>query len=201
LSSLLSNTDLPPLNIDLSGNGTVLAQTFSGGTAAANPVNGGGATWSTAANCVTIHTSPDGSQIGCNAALNDQSPTPATSQLFANSSGSQGTALPGWVMGWLDGGHILVNHYKLFGGNLPLFDHATVNDSTGAELSTSGLPALKSVQVLAVDSVYSQDRNAIYSVSSGAATWLSGTVSRGVGAVSGSNVIFTSGPYVLALSH
>ena len=194
-----NNTDLPPVNIDLSGNGSVLAQTFTGATAAANPASGGGATWSTAANCVTIHTSPDGSQLGCNAALNNQSPTPATSQLFANSSGSQGTPLTGWVMGWLDAGHILVNHYKLVGGNLPQFDHATVNDPTGAELSTSGLPFLLSVQVLALNSIYSQDRNAIYSVDTGATNWLSATQSRGVGAVAGSNVVFAAGPYVLSL--
>lgn len=196
-----NNTDLPPLSIDLSSNGAVLAQTFSGGTAAANPVNGGGPTWSTAANCITIHTSPDGSQIGCNAGLSGQLPAPATAQLFANSAGSQGTALSGWIMGWLDAGHILVNHYKLSGGTLPVFDHATVNDSTGAELSTSGLPWLSSVQVLAPNSVYSQDRNAIYSVDTGAVSWLSATQSYRVGAVSGSNVVFEAGPYVLALSH
>lgn len=196
-----NNNDLPPLDIDLSANGAVLAQTFSGGTAAANPATGGGPTW-TGSGCDSIHLSPDGTLIACNASLGAfPAPTPATSNLFANSNGSPGTAIDGWVLGWLDVGHILVDHYAFFAHSTPMFDHATVDSPAGVELSTSKLPALATVQALTPDSVYSPEQNAILSVGSGATTWLSATRSGQIGAVAGSNVIFTSGQYVLSLPH
>jgi hypothetical protein len=196
-----NNNDLPPLDIDLSADGAVLAQTFSGGAAAANPATGGGPTW-TGSGCDSIHLAPDGTEIACNASLRAfPAPTPATSNLFANTIGSPGTALDGWVLGWLDADHILVDHYYFFANITARFDHATVNSPTGAELSTSKLPALATVQALTPDSVYSPEWNAIFSVGSGAATWLSATHSGQIGAVAGSRVIVTSGQYVLSLPH
>jgi len=196
-----NNTDPPPLQIDLSANGAVFGQIFSGGLAAAAPATGGTPTWTTAGNCIEIHLSPDGTQIGCNAPGQPfPASTPYTWQLFANSSVSQGMSLDGQVSAWLDSGHILVDHYYFFAHITPMFSHATINSSTGAELSTSDLPSLAPpVQVLAPDSVYSREQNAILTVGSNTATWLSATRTGQIGAVSGSNVIFASGHYVLSL--
>jgi hypothetical protein len=185
-----NNIDLPSPDIDLSASGTVLAQTFQ-----ANSITGGAPTWTVPSGsyCATIRLSPDGTQIACaDGSLN--------SQLFANTSGSAGTAINGIAVGWLDNGHVLVNHYVREPGNR-VFDHATVDSPTGVELSQPPLPELPFVQVLGADSVYSQDRNSIYTVSSGAATWLSPTASRGIGAVAGANVVFASGHSVLSLPH
>jgi hypothetical protein len=197
-----NNNDPLPLDIDLSADGSVLAQTFGSGAAAVNPAAGGGPTWTAPGNCVGIHLSPDGSQVGCN---NQMRPFPATSpttwQLFPNSNGSQGITLDGWALGWVDAGHILVNHDYFFANFTPMFRYTSVNSATGAELSKPALPPLAVMQPLPPDSIYSQEQNAIFAVGSGTATWLSPTLNRQVGAVAGPNVVFTSGHYVLSLPH
>ena len=174
-------------------------------TTAVNPAAGGGPTWTAGGNCIGIHLSPDGTQVGCN---NQQvsfpaipGMSPATWQLFPNSSAAQGTSLDGWALGWLDAGHILVDHYYFLGGFMPLFLRTSVNSATGAELSTPQLPPLAVMQTLGPDSIYSQEQNAIFAVGSGTATWLSPTLTRQVGAVAGPNVVLTAGHYVLSLPH
>lgn len=204
ISTWPMNTGDPvPTDIRLSGSGNVLGQVFGGG-AQTNPVTGGGAIWtSTGATCPGLRLSSDGSHIACAANGSGQ---PEGYALSDNSTqiyniGGQGATLSGLAAGWVDGGHLLVNNFKLLGGGPGvIFNGATVYDPAGNFLAISPLPWVADFQGLTADSIYSAKLNSILSVTSGQATWISGNSSRGIGAVAGSNVVFASGAQVLALS-
>ena len=81
-----------------------------------------------------------------------------------------------------------------------LYTGASIYDATGQMIGSSTLPELHAIQAVSSSLVYSPERNAIYSLTSGAATWSSGSPlnNETAGAVSGSNVVFSSGNFVLA---
>jgi hypothetical protein len=110
------------------------------------------------------------------------------------------TAVPGWAVGWIDDGRLLVNNYAA-GPVFAVFSGCTIYDPTGIKLATPALPELQELQAVTSDSVYSARKNAIFSLTTGASTWTSADPSVGVGAVSGSFVVFESGSRVLAESY
>ena len=66
----------------------------------------------------------------------------------------------------------------------------------GAYLGKTALPGMLYMGFVPPDAVYGGDR--ISSITSGATTWMSGNSPTGVGAISGSQVVFGSGNFLLA---
>jgi hypothetical protein len=137
-----------------------------------------------------VRLSPDGTQV---AVSNAKSATSVTN-LYSN--GTLVTAVPGWVVGWLDNSRVLVNSYTQT-NNAPMYNGSTIYSSSGAQLSAPSLPELQSLQVVSADSVYDPGSNAIYSTTTGMATWTSPSPSTEVGAIAGSSVVFASGSQVV----
>ncbi|HEY1807195.1 MAG TPA: hypothetical protein VGG42_01475 [Acidobacteriaceae bacterium] len=74
--------------------------------------------------------------------------------------------------GWIDNDRLLVNAYA---DNTPgpVYTGATIYSPTGAIVGTPALPELWIVQPIDSDTIYSPERNALYSVSTGQAAWTS----------------------------
>lgn len=205
-----------PLDISLSGSGTVLGQVLEGSTGTdMRQVSGispsSAVIWSDSGvgqqKFDQIRLSPDGTLIA-----------PATGPFGDKTSGANiikngtlVTAVLGWPLGWLDNNRLIVNTYDRTNAQLGVnpYQGAVIYDATGKQLATSAIPELHEIQPLTADTIYSPELNTIYSVSSGAAIWSSGynptlvggDNGRGVGAVAGGYVVFETGPRILALSH
>jgi hypothetical protein len=201
-----------PFEISLSGSGTVLGQvlaTFNsqggGGVSCSRQVtaaNGGPVLWSdtfmtganpflTACAGLPVRLSPDGSGVAVSNNLS------ATSGTNIYSNGTLVTAVPGWVVGWLDNNRILVNNYMMMNGAMPQYLSSAIYSSTGAKLAAPALPQLLSLDVVSADSVYDPGSNAIYSTTTGMTIWSSASATLRVGAIAGANVVFASGSQVL----
>ena len=197
-----NNIDLPPVTIDLSGSGTVLGQAFTGGTAAANPVTGGAATWTATGNCAVVRLSPDGSHIACPAAVDRPFDINlSATQLFDNGNSTAVATVDGLGLGWLDDAHLLAGKYTVGPPKQIGLDSSgdTLYSPAGTVLGTAALPDLHDIQVVTADSIFSPADNTIFAVSSSSSLWMSPDPTRGLGAVAGANVIFASGHQVLAL--
>lgn len=81
-----------------------------------------------------------------------------------------------------------------------LYTGASVYDATRHLLSSTPLRELQSIQAISSSLVYAPQRNAIYSLISGAATWSSGSPlnNETTGAIAGPNVVFSSGNFLLS---
>ena len=108
-------------------------------------------------------------------------------------------AVPGWAVGWIDNSRLLVNSYT--SGRQLVYAGSTIYDPTGAKVATPPLPELREFQVATSDWIYSAQQNTIYSLTTGVAVWTSPNPSAGIGAVSGSNIVFESGTRVLVESY
>lgn len=186
--------------ISLSGSGTVLAQlpsNTSGCDAAAVAVTGGAPIWCDTTGTVNnVQLSPDGTLVAASTSPYS-APNPTTS-VYKN--GVLTTSVPGWVVGWLDNTRFLASNYQeeaapphntVYLGNI-------IYSSQGSVLSTPSLPEISEIDVVSADAVYSPELNTIFSLTTSAPTWLSGNPSTGVGAVSGSQIVFASENLVLA---
>ncbi len=142
-----------------------------------------------------IRLSPSGSLIAFSNGPLD--PTAAT-QVFRN--GVLSTAMPGSPVEWLTETRVLVNTYINTKVGVR-YDACFIYDDLGNKMSSPALPELRRVQSLGADSLYSPDKNSIFSVTTGAATWTTSTPSRSVGAVAGPFVVFASGAVVRAEPH
>jgi hypothetical protein len=199
-----------PAQITLSASGTALSQvldTFNsvGLTGCSRQVTastGGSVLWSDTIQAPasptvlcspapSVRLSPDGTEV---AVSNNKSTTSATN-IYDN--GTLVTAVTGWVVGWLNDSDILVNDYTPIINGIT-FSGSVIYDSAGTKIAAPPLPELQSLQIVSTDSVYDPGSNAIYSTTTGLATWTSANPSTGVGAVAGSNVVFASGSNVVA---
>jgi hypothetical protein len=164
------------------------------------PVAGGPAIWSETIPGVFVGTtdpgpirlSPDGTLVAVS-----ELKTPSfnsTTKIYKN--GVLVTAVPGWVVGWVDDNQVLVNQYISNHLN-SVYDHATLYNAMGTQLSQLTLPELKGIQPVTSSSVYSPDLNEIFSLTTGQATWSSPYPSQQTGAVSGSYIVFEAGNRVL----
>lgn len=138
-----------------------------------------------------IRLSSDGTKV----AVSNSKSTASATNLY--NRGTLVTAVPGWAVGWLDDSRILVNSYTLTHTSPVTYSGSTIYSSSGSKLGAPPLPELQSLQIVSADSVYDPGSNAIYSTTTGMATWTSASPSTGVGAVAGSNVVFASGSQVL----
>jgi len=193
-----------PFEITLSGSGTALGQVLSTSTGTCSrqvtAVTGGPVLWSDtflpASSCVgvPIRLSPDGTKV----AVSDNKSATSGTNVYSN--GALVTAVPGWVVGWLDDSRILVNNYTLSRFDIVTYTDTTIYSSSGTKLGAPPLPELQSLQIVSAGSVYDPVSNVMYSTTTGMATWTGASPSTGVGAVAGSNVVFASGSQVLVQS-
>jgi hypothetical protein len=139
--------------------------------------------------------SPDGTFIG----VSNQSIVGAGAISYSTNilhNGTLVTAVPGFAIGWIDNGRILVNQYSATGDLIVGYTGAAIYSSAGVQLATPPLPELHGIQTLTTDSVYDPFHNAIYSLTTGQPVWTGSFGSYGLGAVVGSYVVYqTGGPY------
>jgi hypothetical protein len=185
----------------LSGSGAYLAENVVGLNpppcfAQENPITGGTPLWCDVTGTLDqVQLSPDGTLVAA-------SPGFAMSTLTTIYSGGKSVAsVNGWVVGWLSNDTFLVNTFSYSMGENTL-SGSVIYNSSGELQSSLTLPQIQSIQVVSPTSIYSPAFNSIYSTASGAVTWTSGSAGSSsavpLGAVAGSEVVFTSGNYVLA---
>jgi hypothetical protein len=203
--------------IALSGSGTVLGELFSTNdpcVAQTIPSGGGSTLWcnSQAESGITqLALSPDGTLVAASTSTPNllDSAIPTVS-IYSN--GTLTTSIAGYGVVWLDNQTLLVNTYvngNMASGGIPIFASAVLYSPAGQLLSTTGLPGSNVLQPIpptggsTPSTVYSPTYNAIYSVSSGAELWSSGSIPDPWfgGAVSGANVIFPAGNLIVAEPH
>jgi hypothetical protein len=154
--------------------------------------------------------SPDGTLV----AVSNQPPETGAGVLTSTNiykNGILSTSLSGWAVGWIDNGRLLVNNYDPNGGGDGKYIGSNIYGPTGAVLAAPPIPELLSFQVVtpqvtAPDLLYSPGLNSIISLSSGAATWMSGSPAGSSdeffqGSVAGDQIVFQSGNLVLAEPH
>jgi hypothetical protein len=197
-------------DFSLSGSGTVLGQTVGTSNATSLQVGpvGGPATWSSSGTTTTfIKMSPDGTSWAVSAGTSGANSS--TTNVFKN--GVLATAIQGWLVGWIDNNRLLVNVYGPLTSIGYPYLNAIISDSTGATLATLPLPESKRrIQSLGSELIYSPDRNAIYSLSTGQSVW-SGPIGLPIpdttdrpsnqGGVAGSYVVFAYGSKILVDTH
>lgn len=111
------------------------------------------------------------------------------------------TVIPGFGVGWLDNGRILVNHYATGPGNVIQYNGCSIYSPAGVVLAAPPLPELNNIQKAGTDTVYDPSRNAIYSLTTGQPAWTGSFPTSGVGAVAGAYVVYASGHTVVVESH
>jgi hypothetical protein len=172
----------------------------SGCAAETVAVAGGAPLWCGNASGV-VQISPDGTLV---AASSGEGPG-ATTTIYTN--GALTTAVNGWVVGWLDNTRVLAEQFGpgVSKGPSPVYEGANIFSSSGTDLGSPPIPWLQSLQPVTSDSIYSSSTNTIMSLTTGATLWASANTSclfayncLSVGAVTGSQVIFTTGALVLA---
>jgi hypothetical protein len=200
--------------IALSGSGTVLGELFSTNdpcVAQTIPSGGGSTLWcnNQALSGITqLALSPDGTLVAASTPTsNGISNTFPTVSIYLN--GTLTTSISGYGVVWLNNQTLLVNTYANGNEGIPDFVSANLYSPTGQLISTTGLPGSNVLQPIAPtgggtpSTVYSPTYNAIYSLSSGAELWSSGSIPDPWfgGAVSGADVVFPAGNLIVAEPH
>ncbi|MGA7256725.1 MAG: hypothetical protein WBX09_08770, partial [Terracidiphilus sp.] len=152
---------------------------------------------------VSVNLSPDGTL----AAVTEGALPDSVVTIYQN--GTEVAAVTGAADGWIDDGRLLVNNYAYVGTQeFPSYINSTIYSSTGANLATVTLADAPSYfQTVTSDTYYDPAVNAIYSLTTGKATWTSPypfiTPSGGGwgGAVAGSYVVFESEGQVIAVPY
>jgi hypothetical protein len=194
----------------LSGSGTTFGQiqAFVPSNGTANytlqvaPVAGGPAIWSNSPQNLygPILLSPDGTLT----AVTTGSLQSSAVTIYQN--GRQIVAVAGVGVGWIDNGRLLVNN---FNGSGDTYLGCTIYSPTGTALASPPLPQLLSIQPVTSDTVFAPAQSAIYSLTTGKATWTnpytpdSGNARGGawIGAVAGPYVVFELEGRVIAVSY
>jgi hypothetical protein len=195
-------------DFSLSGSGGILGQVLlslpgSGGdiyTREVSGISGSPTVWTDTGNSTPIELSPDGMLIAVGNVLPPSAGSNLTTNIFKN--GVLVSAVPGYGEGWIDNGRLLVANYVQNGKEPTIFAGSTISDSTGATLTNlpPTLPPISNPLFPTSDSVYDSDTNAIYSLTTGLATWQGPIPENGnprLGAVAGSAVVYESGHQVI----
>jgi hypothetical protein len=153
--------------------------------------------------------SPNTAQVSPNGTLVAISTAPSrggtTTNIYTN--GALTTAVPGWAVGWLDNTRLLAEQFGQENENFnPVYEGTAIFSSSGTNLGSAPIPQLQTLQV-AGGSIYAPQTNTIVSLTTGSLIWASADASCGsndslcdatsAGAVTGSQVIFSSGALVL----
>lgn len=118
----------------------------------------------------------------------------AVTNIYKN--GTLLSAVPRFAVGWFDNSRVLVNEYQVT-SHFVTYQDADLYSPEGTLLASSTIPELFVVQPITPDLAYSPMKNAVFSLSAGQAEWTSPYPSQGVGAISGSYVVFESLGHVL----
>jgi hypothetical protein len=191
--------------ISLSGSGTVLAVTGPGLGCEAEAItvsSGAPIVCSTMGSPNTAQVSPNGTLVAISTA---PSRGGTTTNIYTN--GALTTAVPGWAVGWLDNTRLLAEQFGQENENFnPVYEGTAIFSSSGTNLGSAPIPQLQTLQV-AGGSIYAPQTNTIVSLTTGSLIWASADASCGsndslcdatsAGAVTGSQVIFSSGALVL----
>jgi hypothetical protein len=203
------NNSATPFLVDfsLSGSGGTLGQVLlslpgSGDfyTREVTGISGSPTVWTDSGNSTPIDLSPDGTLIAVGNVLPPSAGSNLTTNIFKN--GSLVAAVSGYGEGWIDNDRLFVANYVQNGKEPTIFAGSTIYDSAGATLASipPTLPPISNPLFPTSDSVYDADTNAIYSLTTGLATW-QGPVPQNVnpklGAVAGSAVVYESGHQVI----
>jgi hypothetical protein len=182
----------------LSASGTVLgrviSQSGSGNHAReVTPLAGSPVIWSDSIGgtpSAPIYVSPNGALIAVSTDTNSPGPDSITN---IYKDGVLAGAVPGFAIGWIDDGRLLVKNYVVVRPSGQKFTGCTIYDGSGVKLGAVALPELREFQTVTPDLIYSSTTNSVYSLTTGEATWTSplplGNAS-GPGAVAGSYVVF-----------
>jgi hypothetical protein len=181
----------------LSASGTALGRVLpvsgSGShTREVTPLTGSPVTWSDSVgnfplNTIHIHLSPNGTLVAVSADGNPPGPDSITN---IYKDGVLTGTVPGFAVGWIDDGRLLVNNYVVVRPSGQTFTGCTIYDGSGVKVATAALPELRDFQTVTPDLIYSAGNNAIYSVTTGKAVWTGPFSVGGLGAVAGPNVVF-----------
>jgi Putative Ig domain len=203
-------------SMTMSASGTLLGEVFWPSSnpacgAQTIPLTGGAPLWcDTSGNVRWLQLSPDGTEIAATLVIGSN----VSTNIYKN--GTLVTAVAGWAAGWLDNNRLMADIFAYpTDAAGPVFTGAALYDASGNVLNSfPGFPGAAAVYPATSAAVYVPSVNAIYSATTGALTWRSanpaaGALSvnigvptsvnllTGVGAVSGSEIVFTSGNLVL----
>lgn len=193
LTNTFTGTDVST-TFSLSGSGTLI-ETGPGVTA----ITGGTLLWPATTGLSSFLFSTAGNDFVTTAT--SISCAPATN--FYNNYVLTNT-IAGEPAGWIEQDHVLVNAYQRGDSAcVYTFTSASIYDATGTLVTATTLPELKSIQPVSAQLVYSLDRNAIYSLTTGQAIWTGPSLSgySTTGAVAGSYVVYPSGASVVATTY
>jgi hypothetical protein len=195
------------LGYSLAGSGTVIAQ-LTGPTLNANlqqvtDLATSTVIWSSSTFVTTpVLFSPDGTLFAAPTQPYAYSVNLATSaNIYLN--GQLSAVVGNSPVGWIDNGRLLVDNFAPTPGGTPLYQYSgsTIYGPTGTVLASPALPALSSIQTVTADTVYSPEYDAIYSLTTGAATWNGTpppTTNSPVGAIAGAYAVVVFGTQVVA---
>jgi hypothetical protein len=197
------NTSPFPASMSLSGGGTVILINYATNTPTcvnqAFPASGGSSIWcGVDASSLGPDLSPDGTLIALHT-MGTTAPSSKGTNIYKN--GTLVTAVPGWSIGWLDNGRLLA----VTNDSSNNYTGSVIYGPTGTQLASSPIPDIYEFNGVTSNSIYSPTLNEILSLTTGAPTWASGSplltqgaMGPSLGAIAGSQVIFTSGSWVLA---
>jgi Putative Ig domain len=179
--------------VSLPGSGDFLTREVTG-------ISGSPTVWTDSGNSTPIDLSPDGTLIAVGNVLPPSAGSNLTTNIFKN--GSLVAAVSGYGEAWIDNGRLLVANYVQNGKEPTVFAGSTIYDATGATLASipPTLPPISNPLFPTSVSVYDANTNAIYSLTSGLATWqgpIPQNVNPKLGAVAGSAVVYESGHQVI----
>ena len=202
-------------NFTLSASGNALGERLLSTTSPCNAqvvaIPAGTTTWCNATTSAftvgQLQLSPDGTLVGASPPSPFSpitvNPAYATTNIYHN--GSLVTAVPVWINGWIDNSSLLGTTVTPVSSPAMYTSGTSIYSSSGQLNSTlpSAIPLLNQIQPLSSTSAYSPTTNAIYSLTTGTATWSSGStptffVGSSAGGVSGADVVFESGNLILA---
>jgi hypothetical protein len=206
--TLIKSWSLPnPVDFSLAGSGTLIAQVTLGSSNTGSEVTeqqvtavtGGPVLWSSITDVIPVLFSPDGTLFASWAGGLNFS---AATDIYLNDK--LATTVAGVPAGWIDNGRLLVNNYvRGVTADSSNYVSATIYDPTGTVLSTPPLPELTAIQLVSANTVYSPNRNAIYSVTTGQPTWTGPALTDyiAMGAVAGAYVVYPAGSQVVAVKY
>ena len=213
-----------PLDITLSGSGTVLGQVL--GTAAqlttygadsmlgpftrqVAATTGGPIIWSDTYEqypteldtILPVKLSPDGTLIAAAFGGRETGSPHDTTDIVKN--GTKVATVPGWAVGWIDNNSLVVDTFYSDSPLTNLFGGTVIYDATGTrQQGTAGGVNMTSLQPLGGGLVFSYNLiEALTGASAGLVTWECDSTIKGSGSVAGAYVVFASGAKVVTMSY
>ncbi|MBS0579635.1 MAG: putative Ig domain-containing protein [Proteobacteria bacterium] len=193
-----------PYFVTVSADGSTVARVLQSAATTQGEVDSavsGALLWSGPTPFEPIQLSPSGTWWTTSTAADGQA---VTTTIYH--SGVQVKVIPGSAQTWLTDNKLLQNDITYTHDGNPVHLDAQLYDATGTSLGIVPLPAAAAgltVQVLGADTLYQQNDNSIWTVSTGSQAWVGPAPLPGVpvGAVAGDKVIFLLNSKLLMQPH